>query len=48
MEQKPIQRPVIPLKEQTHLIQVSGFHLEHDRIVGQRVQSGSVNYVIFN
>ena len=39
VKQETIQLAIVPLKEQAHLIQVPGFHPEHDRIIGQRVQS---------
>jgi hypothetical protein len=33
MEQKSIQRAMVPLKKHSHSIQVSGFYPEHDRII---------------
>jgi hypothetical protein len=47
VKQKAIQSTMVPLKQQAHFVQVTGFHPEHDRIITQCIQTGWLVLILY-
>jgi len=48
VKQKAVQLAIIPLKQQTHPVKVTGFYPEHYGVISQRIQTLFTFYMIGN